>query len=58
MRASMFLKFLSSTKTGWANVDTIPGLAYRIRTFNPNRMGQIAETRIALNLQARLVNNC
>ena len=58
MKAFVFPKFPSSTKTSWADINTIPGLAYRIRTLNPDGMGQVAETRIALNLQARLVNSC
>lgn len=51
------LKFLSSTKTSWADIDPVTNLAFGIRTFNAYGVGQVAYAAIALYVEARLIHD-
>ena len=51
-------ELLAGTKTRRTNIDTIPWLAYWVRTFHAYRVGELAIAAVALYLQAWLVHGC
>ena len=57
MPAFVISKLLSRAKTRRADVHPVSDLAGRVGAFYSNGMGEVAVTRVALDLQARFVHS-
>lgn len=58
MIASVPREFFSTAETRGTDVDAVAGLAGRIRTFDSDRVGEIAATAVAFDLETRLRYGC
>ena len=57
MSPLMGLKLLPSTETCRADIDSVACFTHRVGTFDTNGMSQVANTAIALDIEARLIHD-
>ena len=56
MKSLVFAKFFPGTEASRAYINSVTGLANWVCTFDSNRMCEIANAGVTLDLEARLIH--